>query len=108
MLRELQQGIAGRPIQINAIIELERLYPGFTLTRMTRAERERTGNPHIISVNQARFRAAILNPVPVAFRCKGPIDKNWQSRVIDAHNAAQHFNGTKQNIGVVLGQVLMA
>ena len=43
------------------------------------------------------------NPVPVEYRTKKPIGNAWQSRIIDADNAAQHFNGEQMNIGVVLG-----
>jgi Bifunctional DNA primase/polymerase, N-terminal len=43
------------------------------------------------------------NPVPVEYPAKKPIGNAWQSRIIDAGNAAQHFNGEQMNIGVVLG-----
>jgi hypothetical protein len=44
------------------------------------------------------------NPVPVDFRSKKPSGGNgWQLRIIDANNAAQHFNGRAMNIGVMLG-----
>jgi hypothetical protein len=43
------------------------------------------------------------NPVPMKFRTKGPTDDGWQLRVIDAGNAAQHFNGEQMNVGVILG-----
>lgn len=43
------------------------------------------------------------NPVPVPHRKKKPIGDEWQLRIIDASNAAQHFNGQAMNIGVVLG-----
>src|SRR6516165_354793 len=44
------------------------------------------------------------NPVPVDHRSKKPSTGNgWQLRIIDANNAAQHFNGAQMNIGVMLG-----
>ena len=44
------------------------------------------------------------NPVPVDYRSKKPsAGKDWQLRIIDANNAAQHFNGAQMNIGVILG-----
>jgi AAA domain/Bifunctional DNA primase/polymerase, N-terminal len=43
------------------------------------------------------------NPVPIKYRAKGPTDDGWQRRIIDAGNAAPHFNGAQMNIGVVLG-----
>ena len=43
------------------------------------------------------------NPTPVPHRKKKPIGDEWQLRIIDAGNAAQHFNGQAMNIGVVLG-----
>jgi P4 family phage/plasmid primase-like protien len=43
------------------------------------------------------------NPVPIPFREKGPKDKGWQTRIIDAENAPRYFNGGQQNIGIVLG-----
>jgi RecA-family ATPase len=44
------------------------------------------------------------NPVPVAFRSKKPsAGSGWHLRIIDASNAARHFNGQRMNIGVILG-----
>jgi hypothetical protein len=44
------------------------------------------------------------NPVPVDHRSKKPsAGEGWQLRIIDANNAAQHFNGQQMNIGVMLG-----
>jgi hypothetical protein len=44
------------------------------------------------------------NPVPVNYRSKKPsLGTGWQLRIIDASNAAQHFNGQQMNIGVMLG-----
>jgi hypothetical protein len=42
-------------------------------------------------------------PIPVPFRKKGPIGNAWQTLVITVETAPQHFNGQRQNIGVVLG-----
>jgi hypothetical protein len=44
------------------------------------------------------------NPVPVLFRDKKPTNNGWQTQVIDATNAPLHFNGTPQNVGVMMGQ----
>jgi Bifunctional DNA primase/polymerase, N-terminal/Family of unknown function (DUF5906) len=49
------------------------------------------------------FIARGWNPVPVEYRTKKPLGNGWQLRVINASNAAQHFNGAQMNIGVVLG-----
>lgn len=43
------------------------------------------------------------NPVPVPFRTKGPQDKGWQTRIIDASTVHRHFNGAPANIGIVMG-----
>jgi hypothetical protein len=43
------------------------------------------------------------NPVPIPFRTKFPIDDDWQLRVINDANVADHFNGNPANIGVILG-----
>jgi hypothetical protein len=42
-------------------------------------------------------------PIPVPYRKKLPIIEGWQKLEITTVNAAQHFNGALQNIGVVLG-----
>lgn len=41
------------------------------------------------------------NPVPN--RGKEPIGSEWQKRIINAENARHHFNGSRINIGVMLG-----
>lgn len=44
------------------------------------------------------------NPVPVGFREKRPTTgEGWPTVRVTAENAAQHFNGAPQNIGVQLG-----
>ena len=43
------------------------------------------------------------NPVPVPYKTKTPIDEDWQLRVITESDVAAYFNGTRQNVGVVLG-----
>lgn len=43
------------------------------------------------------------NPVPVPHRTKKPLDDEWQKRRIDETSAPRFFNGSAQNIGVVLG-----
>ncbi len=43
------------------------------------------------------------NPVPIPFRTKGPKDAGWQDRVLTEATVGRFFNGTAQNIGVVLG-----
>jgi hypothetical protein len=44
------------------------------------------------------------NPIPIAYREKGPKDRNWQRRPkLDAAKARQVFNGGLQNVGVQLG-----
>jgi hypothetical protein len=46
------------------------------------------------------------NPVPVDFRSKKPsAGPGWQLIRITADNAAKHFNGAKQNIGIQMGPV---
>jgi Bifunctional DNA primase/polymerase, N-terminal len=49
------------------------------------------------------FIARGWNPVPIRYRQKKPSGDAWQRGVIDAGNAAQHFNGKLMNIGVILG-----
>src|SRR6266566_444217 len=43
------------------------------------------------------------NPVPVKYKTKQPIGTGWQTRVIDAASAPEHFNGAQLNVGVILG-----
>jgi hypothetical protein len=44
------------------------------------------------------------NPVPVNFRSKKPsAGDGWQHLRINADNAAQHFNGADQNVGIQMG-----
>ena len=48
------------------------------------------------------------NPVPVHFKAKKPIGKDWQTRVIREADVPKYFNGAPQNIGVVLGSSVAA
>ena len=48
------------------------------------------------------------NPVPVHFKTKKPIGKDWQTRVIREADVPKYFNGAPQNIGVVLERVVAA
>ena len=43
------------------------------------------------------------NPLPIPYKTKAPIGKEWQNLKIDRTNASQYFNGAPQNIGVQLG-----
>ena len=43
------------------------------------------------------------NPVPIPFKKKKPIDRDWQKRIIDEAMAPRFFNGGSQNIGIQLG-----
>jgi hypothetical protein len=44
------------------------------------------------------------NPIPVDFRSKKPsAGPGWHLTRITADNAAQHFNGSRQNIGIQMG-----
>ncbi len=43
------------------------------------------------------------SPLPVPFKSKEPVLKGWPSLGIDTTSASQYFNGTAQNIGVLLG-----
>jgi len=45
-----------------------------------------------------------LAPIPVPHRQKGPLIDNWQDLRITAETAPAYFNGTKQNLGVILGK----
>jgi hypothetical protein len=42
-------------------------------------------------------------PIPVPYRDKGPTIKHWEELRISEAEAANYFNGAKQNIGVLLG-----
>jgi P4 family phage/plasmid primase-like protien len=44
-----------------------------------------------------------FSPVPVPHRSKRPVLKEWQRLEITTEGASQYFNGTSQNIGVLLG-----
>jgi P4 family phage/plasmid primase-like protien len=44
------------------------------------------------------------NPLPLPYRGKKPLDREWQHRIIDEAKAPQFFNGKQMNVGVVLGQ----
>ena len=43
------------------------------------------------------------NPVPIPFKKKTPLDRDWQNRIIDESTAPRFFNGGTQNIGIQLG-----
>jgi putative DNA primase/helicase len=43
------------------------------------------------------------NPVPVEFRSKKPIGREWQQRVINRTNVEQFFDGADLNIGAMMG-----
>src|ERR1700720_210077 len=43
------------------------------------------------------------NPVPIPFKKKTPLDRDWQNRIIDEATAPRFFNGGSQNIGIQLG-----
>src|SRR5579863_9000787 len=42
-------------------------------------------------------------PIPVPSRQKGPTILGWQHLQIDVANVGNYFNGSPQNIGVLLG-----
>ena len=42
-------------------------------------------------------------PVPVPFKQKGPLLKDWPSLRITEQTVAQYFNGGPENVGVILG-----
>ena len=42
-------------------------------------------------------------PVPVRFRTKKPIGEGWNELRINATSTPQYFNGSPQNVGVLLG-----
>jgi putative DNA primase/helicase len=42
-------------------------------------------------------------PVPVPYRSKSPGIDNWEKLRINAETASRHFNGVRQNIGILLG-----
>jgi hypothetical protein len=42
-------------------------------------------------------------PVPVPFKQKGPVIKDWQALRLTRHTAPRYFNGDPLNIGVILG-----
>src|ERR1700737_4281883 len=42
------------------------------------------------------------NPVPIPFKKKTPLDRDWQNRIIDESTAPRFFNGGTQNIGIQL------
>jgi len=43
------------------------------------------------------------NPVPIPHGTKTPQHAAWNTRVIDAASAPEYFNGSKMNVGVMLG-----
>ena len=42
-------------------------------------------------------------PVPIPYRKKKPVIKQWQKLRITEETAPKHFNGAQQNVGVILG-----
>lgn len=44
------------------------------------------------------------HPIPVPYRQKGPILKNWQQLRLRESDLPQHFNGARSNVGVLLGE----
>ncbi len=44
-------------------------------------------------------------PVPIPFRSKKPVGDGWTNLRIDETNVDQFFNGGKQNVGVLLGDL---
>ncbi len=43
-------------------------------------------------------------PIPIPHRGKGPRIEAWQNLRINAETAPSHFNGTRQNVGIILGK----
>ena len=43
------------------------------------------------------------SPVPVPYRQKGPVIKDWQKLRLTRQTARRYFNGDPLNIGVILG-----
>jgi uncharacterized protein DUF3987/bifunctional DNA primase/polymerase-like protein len=43
-------------------------------------------------------------PLPVPFRSKNPSFNGWQNFIVTEAELSQHFNGQRQNIGVLLGK----
>src|SRR4051794_8650368 len=43
-------------------------------------------------------------PVPVPYRQKGPVIKDWQQLRLTRQNAPRYFNGDPLNVGVILGE----
>jgi hypothetical protein len=44
-----------------------------------------------------------FSPVPIPHRSKRPVLKEWEQLKITVDSAPQYFNGTQQNIGLLLG-----
>jgi RecA-family ATPase len=65
-------------------------------------------NPHVSQTARdiaMEYAQRGWNPVPVPFKSKRPIGKEWQHRVIREEDVPQYFNGEPQNIGVMMGEV---
>lgn len=43
------------------------------------------------------------SPVPIPYKQKGPLIKDWQNLALNETTAYNHFNGGPQNVGVQLG-----
>jgi bifunctional DNA primase/polymerase-like protein len=44
------------------------------------------------------------SPIPIPFKKKGPKLKKWPELRLNRQNYSSHFNGKKQNIGILLGE----
>ena len=42
-------------------------------------------------------------PVPIPYKKKGPVIEGWQTLLLNETTAHDHFNGSAQNIGIILG-----
>ena len=56
------------------------------------------------AAHQYRVRYGWL-PVPIPFRCKGPVLQGWQNLRLAESDLPAHFDGKSQNIGILLGPV---
>ena len=45
-----------------------------------------------------------LCPIPIPYREKGPTTEGWKQLRITQESAANYFNGSPQNIGIILGE----
>jgi hypothetical protein len=56
----------------------------------------------VIEIVRGHIREGI-SPVPIPYREKGPVLKDWKSLVITEENLGHYFNGTPMNVGAILG-----